>query len=93
MILLNVNIDRCFSCFSQLGFTWLFSSSYQAPNFERLIGSEILQLAVGMSRAQRWMWDTYDILTWPMAKLESFWDYIFISRDNKVQAFISGSIV
>ena len=39
------------------------------------------------------MWDTYDILTWPMAKLESFWDYIFISRDNKVQAFISGSIV
>ena len=24
--------------------------------------------------------------TWPMAKLETFWDYIF-SRENKVQTF------
>ena len=28
-------------------------------------------------------------LTWPMAKLLTFWDYIF-SRENKVQTFISG---
>ena len=25
-------------------------------------------------------------LTWPMAKLQTFWDYIF-SRENKVQTF------
>ncbi len=30
-------------------------------------------------------------LTWPMAKLSTFWDYIF-SRESKVQTFISGSI-
>ena len=30
-------------------------------------------------------------LTWPMAKLSTFWDYIF-SRENKVQAFFSGYI-
>ena len=29
------------------------------------------------------------MLTWPMAKLLAFWDYIF-SRENKVQTFISG---
>ena len=29
------------------------------------------------------------ILTWPMAKLKTFWDYIF-SRENKVQTFILG---
>ena len=29
------------------------------------------------------------VLTWPMAKLWTFWDYIF-SRENKVKAFISG---
>ena len=28
-------------------------------------------------------------LTWPMAKLSTFWDYMF-GRENKVQAFISG---
>ena len=28
-------------------------------------------------------------LTWPMAKLWTFWDYIF-SREDKVQTFISG---
>ncbi len=27
-------------------------------------------------------------LTWPMAKLSTFWDYIF-SRENKVLTFIS----
>ena len=31
------------------------------------------------------------ILTWPMAKLSTFWDFTF-SSENKVQTFISGSI-
>ena len=30
-------------------------------------------------------------LTWPMAKLSTFWDYIF-SRENKVQTCFSESI-